>query len=336
MTKLYMEHPGKVIETGGMFTHVMAITLDPTSNNRRGVARCITSREGDVQVKGYVDRSKLYLIEGDSLEKFKLIKPLVIAGETEIISILTPEGWDFIGLEDPDIWAEDSTGLIHLYFTIPIKPLNKKLGKMKIHLGHAVGKTLDTLVMTEPVLFDNIKLSAKEVSIAPVNSQGFRYNLVESRDRTGSTTYSTVHAAIVHDMGKKWEYGDIAFHPHTNKIPWIAGHASPGPLLPRTFIDLGPGKLLGIMNGREANQQIGTETKYGVFAVGLFIYNFEEGKIEWVSPQPLIIDSEAVAITFASQFLETQPGEGIVYAHVDDSFVRAYTIKSSEIRKLLP
>jgi hypothetical protein len=336
MTKLYVEHPGKVIETGGMFTHVMAITLDPTSNNKRGVARCITSREGHVQIKGYVDRSKLYVIEGDSLEQFKLTKPLIIEGEDEIIGKLTPTGWDFIGLEDPDIWIDDSTGLVHLYFTIPIKPLDKKTGKIKIHLGHAVGNTLDTLQMTEPVLLDNVTLSAKEVSIAPLNSQGFRYNLIESRDRTGGTTYSTVHVAMAHDMGKDWKYGNIAFHPHTHNIPWIAGHASPGPLLPRTFIDLGPGKLLGIMNGREANTRIGTETKYGVFSVGLFIYDFEKGVIEWISPDPLIIDSQALTITFASHFVETKPGEGIVYAHVDDSFVRAYTLTSTNISKLLP
>jgi hypothetical protein len=41
------------------------------------------------------------------------------------------------------------------------------------------------------------------------------------------------------------------------------------------------------------------------------------------------------SLTFASQFVETAPGEGILYAHVDDSFVRAYTLKAEWIKELL-
>ena len=33
-----------------------------------------------------------------------------------------------------------------------------------------------------------------------------------------------------------------------------------------------------------------------------------------ISPAPFIQDSEAKTITFASQFVETRPGEGILYA----------------------
>ena len=119
-------------------------------------------------------------------------------------------------------------------------------------------------------------------------------------------------------------------------MPWIAGHVSPGPLLSRSFIDVGPNRLLGIMNGREANKKAGKEIKYGTFSVGLFIYDYEQGKIDWVSPEPLIRDTEAKTITFASQFVETKQGEGILYAHVDDSFVRAYTIYAGAIKKLIP
>ena len=90
------------------------------------------------------------------------------------------------------------------------------------------------------------------------------------------------------------------------------------------------------MNGREANQKIGGKIKYGMFSVGLFIYDYEKGKIDWVSLQPLIQDSKAVTITFASQFVETKPGEGILYAHVDDSFVRAYTLYANGIKDMLP
>ena len=53
-------------------------------------------------------------------------------------------------------------------------------------------------------------------------------------------------------------------------------------------------------------------------------------------PEPFIQDSEAITITFASQFVETAQGEGILYAHVDDSFVRAYNLKAESIKSLLP
>lgn len=94
--------------------------------------------------------------------------------------------------------------------------------------------------------------------------------------------------------------------------------------------------MLGLMNGREVNEKmIDTTTKYGMFSIGLFIYDYENGKIDWVSQEPFIQDSEATTITFASQFVETKEGEGILYAHVDDSFIRAYTLKRDEIRKFL-
>ena len=99
---------------------------------------------------------------------------------------------------------------------------------------------------------------------------------------------------------------------------------------------MGEGKLLGVINGREANQLVGDEIQYGMFSVGLFIYDYEHGKIDWVSPEPFIRDSEARTITFASQFVEQGKGSGILYAHVDDSFVRAYTLNAEKIRELLP
>ncbi len=336
-TKAYIEHPSKVIELGNRYSHVMAITLDPTTNHKKGIIRCITSREGDVEIKGYTDRSELHTIEGDSLEYFKIGEKLEIKNEKEILDKLTPEGWDFIGLEDPDIFIDPSTNLTHLYFTIPIKPPSGDFkNKMKIHLGHAVGKSLSLLEMTTPVLLGNEKYYAKEVSITPINSKGFRSNLIESKDRSLGTSYSIVQVAIAKDMGGLWEYGEIVFHPKEHNISWIAGHASPGPLFPKSFIDIGENKLVGVINGREANQKIGDKIKYGMFSVGLFIYDYENGKIDWVSLKPFIIDSEAITITFASQFIETEEGIGILYAHVDDSFVRAYTLNAKAIKKLLP
>jgi hypothetical protein len=331
---IYLEHPGKVIETGERFEHVMAISLDPRSGYKEGVARCIESREGDVAVSGYTDRSSLYKVKGDSLEKFELGERIDIKGAEEVISKLTEEGGDFLGLEDPDIFIDEKTGLMHLYFTMPVKELEPH--KYHIHLGHAAGESLDSLEMTEPTLLDMGAGSAKELSVAPLNSKGVRLNLIESSIKEEDFTYSTVRIAIAEDMGKPWQFGETVFHPKEHAIPWIGGHASPGPLLPKSFIDIGENKMLGIMNGREANQKVDDKTVYGEFSVGLFIYDYEEGKIDWVSPERIIFDSEARTITFASQFVETKPGEGVLYAHVDDSFVRAYTLNAEGIKELLP
>lgn len=339
MEKPYIQHEGKVINTGKKFSHVMAITLNPNTQYLDGVVRCITSREGNLAVKGYVDRSELHRIKGSSTEHFEIGDRLKIKNEKAILDSLVSEDEDFIGLEDPDIWIDPATNLMHLYFIIPIKPSAKMRDngeKTKIHLGHAVGSDLDSLTMTRPVLMDTAGSSAKEVSIAPLNAQGFRYNLVESRDRQADTTYSTVKVVIAKDMGQPWEYKETAFHPADHNIPWIGGHASPGPLFSKNFINVGEGKLLGIINGREANQKIGGKIKYGIFSIGLFIYDYENGKVDWVSPEPFIRDSEAKIITFASQFIETKSGEGILYAHVDDSFVRAYTLRAESIKSLLP
>lgn len=340
--KAYFEHPGRAVETDARFSHVMAISLDPRSKYRDGIIRCITSREGDIEISGTIDRSMLHRVQGDSPEHFVIGERIRMADEEKIIAELSVGGLDFIGLEDPDIFIDEDTGMMHLYFTMPF--LDRVHDETLVYLGHAVGKNIDSLEMTTPVLMvDPIThAGAKEVSIAPKNSKGIRYNLVESSDHQGGKdqfTYSTVRVAIATDMGSSWKFGETVFHPNERKIPWIAGHASPGPLLPKSFIDIGEGKLLGIMNGCEANQKLGDKIKYGTFSVGLFIYDYENGKIDWVSPEPVICDSQAGAtraITFASQFVETGPGTGVLYAHVDDSFVRAYTLYADKMKDLLP
>lgn len=334
--KPYFEHLGKVAKSDERFKHVMAITLNPRSGYKEGIIRCITSRTGNVMVSGNIDRSVLHKMRGN-LEHFEIYQRLIIKNEIETIGQLGGKDWDFIGLEDPDIFIDEKTGLMHVYFTIPL--LNKAENQTLTHLGHAIGKNLDSLEMTMPVLRADEQTDfggAKEVSIAPLNRQGFRYNLVESSKREKDFHYSIVRVAIAKDMGKAWKFGKVVFHPKKHKIPWIAGHASPGPLLPKTFIDIGKGKLLGIINGREANQRTGDKIIYGIFSVGLFIYDYENGKIEWVSPQPFIQDHQAKTITFASQFVETSKGVGVLYAHVDDSFVRAYTLNADSMKSLLP
>lgn len=348
----YTQHTGKVLEADSRFKHVMALALDPRSHSREGVVRCITSRSGEMGLRGNVDRSVLHKVRGDTF-KFIIEEPLVIQRKKELVQQLGGDGWDFIGLEDPDIWIDELTGKMHLYFTIALISRDRTKEHSLISLGHAEGEDLDSLVMTTPAITaDKQKYSnhkAKEVSIAPLNKKGVHLNLVESGDRrkdlfyetskyAEDTSFSTVRVAIAENMGQPWQLGDIVFHPADYKISWIAEHASPGPLLPRSFMDVGEDKLIGIMNGREASSldAVGNPIQYAMFSVGLFIYDYEKGKIDWVSPEPLIRDSEAETITFASQFVEKGPGEGVLYAHVDDSFVRAYTLYAEGIRALLP
>jgi hypothetical protein len=334
MTKLYTQHEGKVVNTDSQFSHVMAIALDPRTDYNEGVIRCITSRSGDLTVSGYVDRSELHMVKKGSDESFVIGKKLDIKNESEIVQRIS-HGLDFIGLEDPDIYIDEEKNIMHLYFTLPL--IDKAdHHRNKIHLGHAFGKDLGSLEMTEPILLADSIGGAKELSIAPVNKNGVRLNLVESSKKEKDFTYSIVRVAITEDMGKPWTFGKIVFHPREHNIAWIGGHASPGPLFSRDFIDAGEGKLAGIMNGREANRMVDGEIKYGIFSVGLFIYDYENGVIDWVSPEPLIRDTEARTITFASQFVEAGNGQGTLYAHVDDSFIRAYTLDAESIKTLLP
>jgi hypothetical protein len=330
--KIYKEHKGIVVGRG-KFEHVMALTLNPV-NTDGGLIRCITKREGNLEIKGYTDRSILCKIRSlAGLEKYEISQPLIIEGSDQLVRQLQDKDHDFIGFEDPDLILDSKTNLLHLYFTIPLVKKSEKVDNL-ILLGHAVGKNLDNLKMTAPVLSvaQVGKTRAKELSLAPVNSQGVRLNLVESEDKIAGISYSTVRVAIAKDFRPEWEFGQTVFHPKYDGFPWCAGHASPGPLLPKEFIDLGEDKIVGILNGREANTFVGGQTKYGMFSVGLFIYDFEKGKIEWVSPKPIIIDSQATTITFASYFIQTKNNEGILYAHVDDSFVRAYTLYSEGIK----
>jgi hypothetical protein len=320
------------VEAGNRFEHVMAVTLDPRTNYKEGIARCIISREGDVSVEGYTDRSALYKITGSS-EHFQIGEKINMKNQQEIILGLAGSNGDFLGPEDPDIWIDEKTDLMHVYFTLPVKRFENK--HHSIHLGHAVGKNIDSLEMTEPALLDVGDGGAKEVSIAPINSQGVRLNLIESSKKGKHWTYSTIRVALAKDMSGPWQFGETIFNPEDQKISWIGGHASPGPLFPKSFIDVGENKLLGVLNGREENKKIDGKTKYGMFSVGLFIYDYEYGKIDWVSPEPFIIDSEAVTITFASQFVEMEKGKGILYAHVDDSFVRAYDLDADKLKSIL-
>jgi hypothetical protein len=336
--KNYVQQKERLFEADKRFEHVMAVAFDPKTNFSQGVIRCVVKRNGDVAIKGFRDSSVLAKVRKNISGRFEIGEILNIENADQIIESLIDDKHDFIGFEDPDIWFDENSDSLHLYFTIPM--IGKRIGDKKyrtlIHLGHAVGKDLDSLVMTKPVLLTNENSGgAKELSIAPVNSKGFRLNLVESNILVNNVNYSTVRVAIVSDMGGVWKFGDTVFNPVEHKIDWIGGHASPGPLFPKNFIDMGDGKVLGVLNGREANRAVGDQVLYGKFSVGLFVYNYEKGIIEWVSPKPFIIDTEARNITFASQFVDVGNGEGVLYAHVDDSFVRAYDLDKEGLKMAL-
>jgi hypothetical protein len=323
---------GRAVDTRGRFRHVMALALNPATGFEDGVIRCITDREGSVDVSGFVDHSQLYRVARKDAHQYEICEPLVIENEDRIIGPLLPDGFEFLGLEDPDL-HEDGKGALHLYCTIPL--ISRSTGHSRIYLGHACGPSLSELCMQEPVLMSS-ENSAKEVSLAPASSDGVHRHLIESSaPGTGYTAYSTVRVAKARTPGGPWEFGETIFHPGMNEIPWIGGHASPGPLLPQAFVDVGEGRLLGFLNGREHDRVRGEQVAFGTFAVGLFIYDYERGEINWISPVPVIEDGEAETITFASQFVEASPGEGILYAHVDDSFVRAYAVTADALKAIL-
>lgn len=131
----YVEHPGKAVEMDETFEHVMAITLDPHADYKDGVIRCITSRSGDIATSGYIDRSVWHAVHGDSLDRFSIGEWLTIENQDEIVSQLSGEKLDFLGLEDPDIWIDEKIGLMHLYFTMPFHKMEKpwKFGETVFH-----------------------------------------------------------------------------------------------------------------------------------------------------------------------------------------------------------
>ena len=60
-----------------------------------------------------------------------------------------------------------------------------------------------------------------------------------------------------------------------------------------------------------------------------------EGNVVWVSKKPLLIDSVAQNITFASQFIQTKKNEGVLYTHVDDFFVKANTLYTDKLKNYI-
>lgn len=327
LNKVVVMYKKPALEKQGNQEHIMALAVDKSSTEEgfSGLARIITKREGDVDIAGYIDRSQLFLVKSNDGLKWNQIKKLEIEGIEKIIEKYKKENSEFIGLEDPDIWTDENDKK-HVYFTIPFIDYG-------LFLGHAEGKTLENLIATEPVLcprFDIGISGFKELAMSPIKYKGKRINLTEA----GADT-SIITAVEAKDMGSKWKYLKVALHPFNTKYGWCAEHLSPCTFLPKEFIDAG-NLLVGIVNGREKSKKEDEKTIYNKFRPGLILYNYKTGNIPWISPEPLFEDPDAATITFASDFMIKNKNEGILFAHVDDSFVRAYRIDSKALKEFLP
>ncbi|MGY4884643.1 MAG: hypothetical protein ACP5NZ_03650 [Nanobdellota archaeon] len=314
---------------------VMAISIDKeTKNPYLGLAREITKSQGTPDKPGFIDESKLIIVESKDAFKWKKRRDLNINGIEKIINRLSGNDKYFIGLEDPDIINEGKTK--HVYFTIAFK-YKEKVG-YAVYLGHAQGNSIEKLVATEPVLspLDDFR-GFKEVTIAPVNKKGYRINLSEAQLVINNEELSVTISAEGKDLAKPWKFKEIVLDPRKMEYDWCKGETSPMILFPKDFISLKNKDLVvGIINGREVKKIVNGEKIHGKFRPGLIVYNPETGKVPWISPECLFEDPDARTITFSSDFLRTGKKEGVLYAHVNDSFIRAYKIDTDKLKKLIP
>jgi hypothetical protein len=331
----YYEKP--VLGTISGKNPIMALAIDKTNKPLRGIARVITKRSGNVDIPGFVDQSKLIIVESKDGLNWKKIKDLKIKNIEKVIKKITKSDRYFIGLEDPDI-IRDEKNLIHIYFSISFK-LKNRVG-YKVYLGHAQGTSLDSLKATKPVLNPNEKEidGFKESCFSPVKSKNNKLVLNEIMVFPGldkGMGFSAVSLSLVKKPGKPWKCIKIVLNPKKMKYSWIKGHASPCRIFSPDLIvhkDL----LVGIINGREPTKIVKGKKIYKKFRPGLFLFNPKTGEIPWISPKPLIEDPKATTITFASEVVPLNKQEIIIYAHPNDSFVRAYKINLGELKKLLP
>jgi hypothetical protein len=68
----------------------------------------------------------------------------------------------------------------------------------------------------------------------------------------------------------------------------------------------------------------------------MFLYDPDTKDIVWIADKPLLEDPIATTITFASDLVYLDNKNTILYAHPNDSFIRAYRLNVSKIKELLP
>jgi len=345
----------KPVLKGKAEQRVMALAVDKAQKPFIGLAREITKSKGSVDVPGFVDESKLIVVESADALNWKKKKDLEIKNIGEIIRELEGDDRYFIGLEDPDIWA-DENGKKHVYFTIAFKYKEKE--GYGVYLGHAEGSSIEKLVASKPVLAPVGKFRGfKEAAVSLVKKNNCWMNLTEALLVENGDELSVIVSAKAANISKPWEYKEVVLNPKKIKIPlgfltlqlgkgnktqlkeikyeWCKGDASPCCFFPKDFLDRGD-LLVGIINGREQKKVVNGKRVYGKFRPGLILFNPKTGKIPWISPEPLFEDPDARTITFASDFLRTGKKEGILYAHINDSFIRAYKIDGRELEKYVP
>jgi len=306
----------------------MALTIDKSTLNKKiklGIAREIISSKGSVDVPGFIDKSKLIIVKSENLLKWKKVCDLKIKGINEVIKNLEKKDKYFIGLEDPDVYNEK--GVKHLYFTIPFKLKNKK--KYVIYLGHAQGKSLEGLKGTDPLLGPINKdiCGFKEIAISPRNFHLSEMGIIKNQNKTEDV--SVISLIKSKNLKDNWNFEKIILDPKKLKYNWVMGDLSPCCFLPIQIKRL----LVGIINGRAPSKKIRDKLNYGKFRPGLILFNSKTGRIPWVSLEPLFEDPDATTITFASDFVKRGKDKGLLYCHVNDSFVRAYEVDLKELRK---
>ena len=230
---------------------IMALAVDKNSSNPYlGLARVIIKRKGNPNMPGFLDRSKLIIVDSKNGLKWEKRTDLKIKGIDKIINNRVHKDRFFIGLEDPDIFVE--RGIRNVYFTIAFKIKNKK--GYEVFLGHAQGKSLYDLTATIPTLHPLNKFvkGFKEVTISPVKFNGFRISLNEELVFNGRREISVISASKAKSLEKEWEYLKIVLNPKNIKYSWINNEASPCCFIPIKNKNL----LVGIVNGREPTKTI--------------------------------------------------------------------------------
>lgn len=313
----------------------MALCVQPGSKKPyRGLARQVIDREGSADVSGFLDTSKLIIVESNDLLNWSVLGDLQIEGIEEIIESVEDDTLRFLGLEDPDI-VVDEKGRLQVYFTVPFNIIGTE--KNRVYLGHAYGKKLEKLRATSPVLGPvGTEIEGfKEFTESP-EAEEHHFHLTEAMTEEEGNEFSGIAAIHTHSWSKNWTYEKMALHPWLSGKSWCAGYVSPCRMLNPKMVNVGKNLRVLLLNGRESDIRKNGKRVYRKFRPGLALYDPSAGEIPWVDSKPLFEDPEASTITFASDVVAWDAEHCLIYAHVNDSFVRAYRVNYEVIRKRLP
>lgn len=246
----------------------MALCVDPSSKNLyRGIARNVYHRKGSVDAPGFIDHSKLVLVESDDLLRWRAVGDLELKDIEGILEKFQKEGRDFFGLEDPDIII-DEKGLKHIYFTIAYELIGKE--GYNIYLGHAFGDSLKNLQATNPVIgpLGENNCGFKEIAFSLEKSEEHYLHLAETGIKEGAREVSCIAVVRASGWGGKWDLEKIALHPLNVKQKWCGGHVSPCRILSKERVDPGKNLRALIINGRALQGLLVTKSTTRTFFRG--------------------------------------------------------------------